>query len=352
MGAFSIHFDARKLVEVLSEIAKERGIIHIEGEVIDFTEDEHGDVATLKLAHGAEIQTDFIFDCSGFKSFFKEKFDSEWVSHSEHLTVDSAIPFFLEMDDEVPAYTEAIAMDHGWIWKIPLQDRYGCGYVYNSEFISEEDAKEEIVSFLGYEPKWPRDHGLKFQSGYVKEPWKKNVVLAGLASSFIEPLEATSIWLSIINAARILGNTEVMYKRDSRLQDDYNKISQSMQKAVAGFIYLHYMTGRKDTPFWKHYTKENAPKYLQDMLDIAEVRNLIFEDIAPEAQWSLESWYNILVGIKHEGTMKNLKDFEFYNFSRSYIKNAYHFYKKTVESVANNESITHNEFLEKLNEKE
>ena len=60
------------------------------------------------------------------------------------------------MDKKIPPYTEAIAMDYGWMWKIPLQDRYGCGYVFDSNYISDENAIKEIENFLGFEPQYPR----------------------------------------------------------------------------------------------------------------------------------------------------------------------------------------------------
>lgn len=40
--------------------------------------------------------------------------------------------------EEIEPYTESIATDYGWIWKIPLQHRYGCGYVYDSRLVSNE----------------------------------------------------------------------------------------------------------------------------------------------------------------------------------------------------------------------
>jgi tryptophan halogenase len=351
MAAFSIHFDARKLADTLKDIASERGIIHIEGEVVDFTEDEYGDVNLIKLAHGAEIRTDFIFDCSGFRSFFNKKFETEWISYKDHLTVDSAMPFFLEMEKPIPPYTEATAMKYGWTWKIPLQERYGCGYVFDSNYISDKEAKEEIIEWLGYEPEWPREKSFKFEAGCYAETWRKNVISTGLAAGFLEPLEATSIWSSIISIARVLGNTESLYKRDEKVRQDYNKYVATINERIAGFVYLHYTGGRTDTDFWKHYTKENAPEYLKRMLDIAETRNFIFEDIAPEDQFPLDSWHNILLGIKNPHVLENLKEFEFYNFSRSYLKNGYHFFKKTIEQVAEFESVSHDEFLEKLSEK-
>lgn len=350
MGAFSIHFDAHKLAKILKDIAQERGIIHIEGEVVDYLEDERGEVRQLTLAHGAGIDTNFVFDCTGFKSFFAKKLNAKWVSHKDSLTVNSAVPFFLDMEKPIPPYTEAIAMKYGWVWKIPLQERYGCGYVYDSNHISDEEAKQEIEEWLGYEPEWVRKEPFRFEAGYLENPWQKNVICAGLTAGFFEPLEATSIWVTISLLSRVLANVENLYKYDERIAEDYNRHSISTQEEVAAFIYLHYMTGRTDTPFWKHYTKENAPKHLHRYLDIVEYRTFMFEDIDPNDKFPLQSWYSIMLGIGNEKFIENLKLFEFYNFTRSYIKNQYHFHKKTVETVAEFEAVSHDEFLEKLKE--
>jgi hypothetical protein len=123
-----------------------------------------------------------------------------------------------------------------------------------------------------------------------------------------------------------------------------------MHEKIASFIYLHYMTGREDTEFWMHYTESNAPTYLKSMLEIIDNRNFVFEDVAPDDLFPLDAWHNILLGIKNANTIQNLKAFEFYNFSRSHLKNNYHFFKKTIEQVVEFESVSHDEFLEKLNE--
>lgn len=351
VGFYALHFDASRLALFLKEVAEERGIERIEGIVSDFTVDEHGDVSSLILESGREISCDFVFDCSGFRSFFPNKFNTEWVSHEKYLPTDSALPFFIPIEDgeEIPSYTQAIAMKYGWAWKTPLQSRYGCGYVYDSSLITEEQAREEIYEVFGSEEEtkyiWPRaDKGsFKFKAGYFKEPWKHNVISLGLSSGFIEPLEATSMWITTTSLGRIFGSPELLYKRDSRISNDFNEFFTHMSDQILDFIYYHFMTIREDTKFWKFFTKENAPKGLKKLLDLMEVKYLNRDDIAG-SYWPISSYLKVGISHKNHHIIKNIKE----SMQHSHI---------SVELTVNNEMIrnkqndmvsalvTHNELL-------
>lgn len=353
MGTFSLHFDAKKLASVLSEVGEERGIKRIEGLIESYKTDEEGYVNELVLENGKSVKTDFVFDCSGFKSFFAKQFESEWVSVENNLTVNSAMPFFLDMEKPIPPYTESIAMKYGWVWKIPLQDRYGCGYVFNNRMIDDEQAKAEIIEWLGYEPTWPREKSFAWTPGYLKEPWKKNVYTAGLSAGFIEPLEATSIWTTIIDwTSLLLGNVELMYLKDQKIIDDFNASWRKSQEEVVGFVYVHYMGGRTDTEFWKHYTYENAPERAKHYLDINNQRAFILNDFIDHNFFEIDSWSYILLGHKNKSFIENHKLFDFYNVARLFAEHRYQNFKKLVQIVADDEGITHDEFLEKMNEKQ
>ena len=54
-----------------------------------------------------------------------------------------AIPFCLNHKGAIPPYTIALAMKHGWIWKIPLQHRIGAGYIFDSDYINRDQALAE-----------------------------------------------------------------------------------------------------------------------------------------------------------------------------------------------------------------
>ena len=300
-GDFALHFDASKLATLLRNIAQERGIKRIEGIVKSVEQDSTGDIKRVELESGTFGDTDFVFDCTGFARFLIGKtFKSEWESYSDYLPVNAAVPFFLPPNEEgIPPYTESIAMKYGWMWKIPLQHRFGCGYVYDSTLITEEEAIEEIEEYLGFEPEYPRKGkgGFKFEPGSYKEPWINNCIAVGLASGFVEPLEATSIWVSIMSLREVLANTELMASRDERIVKEYNSYMSNLNQEVRDFIYFHYMSDRDDTKFWNKFSDiEKAPERIKTLLDKWSYRSPRIED-KYGVFWVLESWYSVGCGI-------------------------------------------------------
>ena len=300
LAFYSIHFNAIKMANKLKEIGVSRGINLIDSVVSDIIFDNNDNVKSLVLENNKKINLDFIFDCSGFsRLIIGKKYNAKWKSHSKYLPVDSAIPFFLETDKYIPPYTEAIAMKYGWIWKIPLQSRYGCGYVYDSSLVEDDEIRKEIEDWLGYVPEYQRkDKGpFKFEAGYFEEPWINNCIAIGLAAGFIEPLEATSIWVTIMSLEKILGGVEWLFINDERHRKYFNNYFKSINDQVVDFIYFHYMSERKDTDFWKKFTYENASDNLKNKLNMFDYRLINRHDVEGEI-WSTISWLSIANGNK------------------------------------------------------
>lgn len=248
---YSYHFDASLLAKFLRMKAEERGIKRIEGKITDIISNEDGGVGLIKCGD-IEVKSDFVFDCTGFARLFIGKhFSAKWKSYSDKLKVNTAIPFFLPKSDTLPPYTKAIAMKYGWMWQIPLQNRWGCGYVFDDRYINVEEAKKEVEQMVGQEIKINKI--IPFDAGRYETPWIKNCIAVGLSSTFTEPIEATSIWL-IITQLRNL-TSDVIHNINADEIYDYNKLIADTGDGVLDFLQLHYITDRNDTDFWKDYQK-------------------------------------------------------------------------------------------------
>lgn len=289
----ALHFDARLLAKFLRKVAEGRRIKRIEGVLDKVINDKNNNISQLLLMDGSKVDVDFIFDCSGFARLLIGKhFKTEWISYKQSLPLDSAMPFFIEHNNEVAPQTDAIAMKYGWVWKIPVQGRYGCGYVFDSSYINEDEAKQELEAYFGHKIESPKT--FKFEAGAYKNALVNNCMAVGLSQGFIEPLEATSIWINNINLTSFL-QSDVINTSNPRRQEQFNHECNERNNAVKSFIYLHYLTKRKDSDFWKNFrTKNVMPEdlrvFLGDFLESPFMRGT-------SALWSSESFFAVMSGL-------------------------------------------------------
>jgi tryptophan halogenase len=297
IGDFALHFNAAKLATFLKKVALERGVKLIDSEVISVNSFDNGDIKSLILKGGLEINGDFYIDSTGFSRLLIGKhFKCEWVPYSKELTVNTAIPFFLDYEsDEIPPYTEAIAMKYGWMWRIPTKERYGCGYVFDCSFISNENAIDEIELYFGKKIDSPKT--FKFEAGFYNRPWIKNCVSIGISSGFIEPLEASSIFVIILMLKKLLQNSEFIFSRNEKIINEYNEYCKGISDEIKDFLYFHYMSNRVDTDFWKHYTVKNSSSKLKQLNDSWNLEYPKFKHISKNQVFSLEAWISVGLGI-------------------------------------------------------
>lgn len=265
-GLYSVHFDAQSIAKFLAKKAIERGVRRIEGKVTNVVLNERHNISHVTLENDQDVHGDFFFDCSGFARLIIGKtYGSEWVSFKDTLPAKRAMPFFIEQDKIIKPYTKAKAMDYGWMWQIPLQHRYGCGYVYDPDQISDDDVKLEIDQLMGYEVTVPRI--FKFDPGYFKQVWIKNCLALGLASSFVEPLEATSIMQMLTSIQDFLEQKHMIFTEDEEFKIGFNQKTERDQIAIGSFIHLHYITNKKNNEFWANFSDNyKAPEALQQTL--------------------------------------------------------------------------------------
>jgi len=291
---YAFHFDANLVAKFLKKVAIERGVIRVEGKVQDFTQDEKGNITQVNL-QDKSINSDFVFDCSGFQRLIIGKlFKSPWKSYTKQLKANSALTFQIpQFEDKLEPYTKAICMKNGWMWQIPLQNRIGCGYVYDNNYITEQQAQTEIEEYLGHsiEPL----NNINFKAGAYEKVWINNCLAIGLSSAFTEPIEATSIF-NATTQLQVL-TKEALETYDQKYIDQYNMDALAMNDKVLDFLHFHYITKRKDTKFWKEYSE--TTEFTMPLKTILETWNntALPNSYFKTNPFSLHSWLAVGYGL-------------------------------------------------------
>lgn len=267
------HFDQARLGRYLA--SKAEGIAHIRAEVSGLERDgQTGDVTALALKDAPPLPVDLVIDCTGFRRAILGPMGADWVSYSDILPLNRAMPFWLDHDEsrDIAPFTTAQALSSGWMWGIPVQDRMGCGYVYSDAHVTADAAQAELERHLGRKIE-PRG-SIPINPGRVREAWIGNVVALGLAQSFLEPLEATSIHGTLVQIVLFLGDFDfaaLMSGKTAARRRAYNaKVAQQVDD-FAQFINLHYAGGREDSAFWRAMTEDGLSDQTRDRL--AQWRN-------------------------------------------------------------------------------
>jgi tryptophan halogenase len=266
---YAFHFDAGLYAAHLRKWAEGKGVVRHEGRIVDVTQDgENGHVRSVKLDDGRELSADLFIDCSGFRGLLiEETLQSGFEDWSHWLPCDRALAVPTECAPGNPTpFTRSTAQESGWQWRIPLQHRIGNGHVFSSAFTSEERAADELLATVDTKP-LAEPRLLKFKAGQRKSPWMKNVVSAGLAAGFLEPLESTSIHL-VQSAIKRLVTFFPTRDFNPLVIDEYNRATRTEWEGIRDFIVLHYCaTERTDTEFWKYCGAMEVPESLQLVID-------------------------------------------------------------------------------------
>lgn len=308
LEGISYHFDSGKLADYLKRKSVERGLIHVLDTITSVQTSPDGSIQRVVLRDNGPQEADFFLDCSGFHGVLIDKaLGVPFVDEKRSLLCDRALATRIPQTDtdrlkaQDRVYTTSTTGTSGWMWQIPLSGRDGCGYVYSSDFISNEQAVLEFQEFLQntYAVSVPETDikQLRFRTGQRQASWHKNCVSFGLASNFIEPLEATAIGMTSISIVEFLRAVIKLDKGGnlSALRDEFNDWETGYYNDVKDFIIAHYVTAsRDDTPFWQANKREIfIPQSLQQQLDSWTEQRLL---LMPKGIFSTPSWFSLLVG--------------------------------------------------------
>ncbi len=293
---YAFHFDAGLYARYLRAYAEARGVIRIEGKVVDVVlRGADGFIAAVTLDDSRRIEADLFVDCSGFRALLiGQALGGTYLDWSRWLPNDRAVALPCDTGGGgLTPYTRATADKAGWRWRIPLQHRTGNGYVYSSAHLGDEAALTALTAGLDGTARGEPNF-LRFQAGRRDRAWIKNCVAIGLSSGFLEPLESTSIHLIQAGITKLLA---LFPDRgfDPLEIDEYNRLTAQQVELVRDFIILHYKaTARADTAYWNDLRTMEVPDSLARKIDLFARRGRLFQ--SDYDLFSETSWIAVLLG--------------------------------------------------------
>lgn len=344
------HFDAHLVGKYFKKVCGDR-VRYIDTDISHVNLNDQGYIKSITCADGLEITGDFFIDSTGFSRVFLKPMANSWHSYSKNLPVNTAMPFILpyQNDEQICPVTTAWAQSSGWLWQIPIQNRKGCGYVFDDNFITPDQAQKEIEQALGVEIDPIRF--LKFDTGRVEKAWIKNCLWIGLAAAFAEPLEATSIHSTIVQLQYFVFE----YLRNDQdttcnagSQMIYNRRVAKMYDDFKDFLVMHYTGERSDSEFWRWIgTGETHTTIVKELLEMQRVRHIRSTDLLGYYGYAGADLYNwVMAGLGHLTPEVARKDLDFYDQTglaeQVWLVHEYNM-KKIVEN-----SINNTEFVKKI----
>ena len=282
-------FDSGRYAKFLRHYAENLGVKRVEGKITDVDLlIDNGHIESLKLENGTTINGEFFIDCTGFSALLSNKvLDVGYKNWSHWLPCNSAQAVGSKKTAKIVPYTRATARIGGWQWRIPLQHRTGNGYVYASDFISDQDVTNTLLNSLDGDP-LGHPKQLRFTTGQREEIWHKNCVAIGLSSGFLEPLESTSIYLIQAGISRLLALfPDTCFNPIER--EEYNKLMSLEFEQVRDFLILHYVANeRHGEPFWDYLRNMPIPDSLTRKIDLFKNKGGFFRydgDLFSETSW-------------------------------------------------------------------
>ena len=236
---------------------------------------ESGFVEMLTFDSGTTVAGDLFVDCTGPSASIRSALDDSFEDWSSWLPCDRLLIATGRSSDDAGLLDRVSATANGWRW----QSSFWRGAVYSSAHAKEAVAED------GTE--------INIRQGCRHQPWLRNCVAIGDSAVTVEPLEWANLHLAHSQIDRLIA---MMPGRDCAPVElaEYNRQCLDEARRVRDFLCMHYVTARRDEPFWKEASTIAPPQSLAHTLALFAERGRI--PYYEEETFSRDSWVAVLLG--------------------------------------------------------
>ena len=259
----SHHIDADKTAGYLKDkVAIPNGVKHLHDK-IQKVNYQNQRIDSLELGSGDIVRGDYYFDCTGFARVLTKNLNLSSLKYI--YPIDSCRVARTDYKDkaiECTNYTQTKAKSEGWQFGVTLNKRQGNGYCFSSSLSDDKKVENEFIEETGKEGRL-----LSWTPERLREPCFGNIISIGLASGFIEPLEANSLYITIrsIRLAEDFVNNFILYGKEQH--ESFNKKICSSLDDIKDFLIVHYScANRHDSEFWAQMSELGRTEHHKDLV--------------------------------------------------------------------------------------
>lgn len=249
IDSYAFHVDCGKLVKFIQTKLQNK-VRFIKSDVVDIVYDTEDIIKHLKLADGQIVESDLYVDCTGWKGLLRTP--KKKIDLSDRLFCNTAVAGHVPYEDrpnELRPYVISEAVDHGWIWDIPVHSRIGSGLVFNRDITDIDEAKRYFCNYWNNRITPDKLKVLDWSPYYIQDMWKGNIVKIGLSAGFIEPLESTGVGLITFGAAQLNNALQSQLVTEDNV-NYFNLQMKIVFEDCVDFVSMHYHKNQRKTKFW------------------------------------------------------------------------------------------------------
>jgi hypothetical protein len=215
---------------------------------------ENDRITKLIFDDGEEIVGDLYIDCTGFKRLLAKALPFKWNKVDEEFNNVAIVGQGPNHDGSpIPSVTvtEHFAMDHGWVFSLPMPERSGNGYLFNTRIYDRED---EIVEEFNKKFPYKKDcikRRISWEPGFYENNFVGNCITLGISTGFIDPYDANGFTTSLQFISKLTRYIQHDHQRTFEWQSEYN----SYVLSVLNDAFLRIKVGlwlapKNNTKYW------------------------------------------------------------------------------------------------------
>lgn len=249
---YGLHLNTDKFIKLLRGRAEQSGVDVILGQPRDILQaPDTGTIEAVVLTDDRRVDGNMFVDCSGEAAIvIGESLGVPFVDWSHWLPCDRRVNVTTKGKSDMRPLLHCTATDSGWILQAPLQYRTANQLLYSSACSSDEQASNELISFLGDASADALAIG-ETRSGHRRQCWMKNCVAFGSAAGRVEPLDVSDFHLIQSSVSRLM-RLFPSQNFEPPLAAEYNRQTQDEYECLRDFTLLNYLASDwRDTRFWR-----------------------------------------------------------------------------------------------------